>query len=62
MYFSGEKSKNITFHDPDRECIRIKPEVYARAQLNNEQNARFFLDTHLLRVHSLPGYALEDDL
>ncbi|CUM68455.1 uncharacterized protein PRCAT00006180001 [Priceomyces carsonii] len=52
MYFSGEESKEIAFDDPASECIRINPALYTKVQNDNDQNARVFLDTHLLRVHN----------
>ena len=60
MYFSGEKkSEDITFDDPDHKFIGINPELYASVQLDKEQNARLFLGTHLLTIHS---YTPENDL
>ena len=59
MYFSTKRAEDITFDDPDCRCIRINPEVYSEVQLDREQNARVFLDTHLLRLHS---YRPENDL
>ena len=50
MYFSGEDSKNITFNDPDNECIKVYGELYLRVLDDNEQNTRVFLDTHLLGI------------
>ncbi|MDN6749727.1 MAG: DUF3698 domain-containing protein [Staphylococcus equorum] len=50
MYFSGEESKEITYDDPDNQCIRVNAELYSRVQIDNEQNTRVFLDTHLLRI------------
>ena len=59
MYFSGEKGEHITFDDPDNNCVRINPDIYASVQHDNEQNARVFLDTPLLRIR---GLAPEHDL
>ena len=59
MYFSGEKSQDITFDDPVNYCIKVNPDLYSKVQHDNEQNARVFLDTHLLRLRSS---APEDDL
>ena len=53
MYFSGEDSNNITYHDPANKCIRINPSLYARVQDDNEQNIRVFLDTHLLKIRNI---------
>ena len=50
MYFSGIESKDITYDDPERQCMRIKPELYSRVENNCEQNTRVFLDTHLLKI------------
>ena len=50
MYFSGEESKDIIYDDPENQCIRINPALYASVQNNNVQNTRVFLDTHLLRI------------
>lgn len=52
MYFSGEESNVMTYDDPENECIRVNPSLYDRVQNNDEQNARVFLDTHLLRIRS----------
>ncbi|CUM68456.1 uncharacterized protein PRCAT00006181001, partial [Priceomyces carsonii] len=52
MYFSGEESKEIAFDDPASECIRINPALFTKVQNDNDQNARVFLDTHLLRIHN----------
>ncbi|CAG85694.2 DEHA2B16720p [Debaryomyces hansenii CBS767] len=52
MYFSGVDSNAITIDDPSNECIVVNPEVYDGVHNNKEQNARAFLDTHLLRIRS----------
>ncbi|CUM48469.1 uncharacterized protein AC631_01088 [Debaryomyces fabryi] len=52
MYFSGINDKSITFDDPDGRCIRVNRELYTRVEDDNEQNARVFLDTRLLRIRS----------
>ena len=52
MYFSGVDSNAITIDDPSNECIIVNPEVYDGVHNNKEQNARIFLDTHLLRIRS----------
>lgn len=50
MYFSGVDSSAITIDDPSNDCIIINPELYSRVHNNKEENARIFLDTHLLRI------------
>jgi len=52
MYFSGVDSNAITIDDPSNHCIIINPELYGRVHNNKEENARIFLDTHLLRIRS----------
>ena len=52
MYFSGVDSSDITIDDPSNHCIIINPELYGRVHNNKEENARIFLDTHLLRIRS----------
>ena len=59
MYFSGEKGEHLTFDDPDNNCVRINPDIYASVDNDNQRNARVFLDTPLLRIH---GYTPEPDL
>ncbi|CUM66616.1 uncharacterized protein PRCAT00004287001 [Priceomyces carsonii] len=64
MYFSGKESEDITLDDPENDYIRINPELYAKVQLDNEQNARVFLDTYLLRIRDyMPEdmYAVEQE-
>ena len=62
MYFSGERGEHITFDDPDNDCIRINPDIYSSVQHDNEQNARVFLDTPLLRIRGLaPEHELPID-
>ena len=53
MYFSGEKEEDITFDDPADRCIKINPELYANVRFDNQQNARVFLDTPLLKIRGL---------
>ncbi|CUM49787.1 unnamed protein product [Debaryomyces tyrocola] len=53
MYFSGEDSNNITYHDPTNKCMKIDTLLYARVQEDNEQNIRVFLDTHLLKIRNI---------
>ena len=50
MYFSGVDSSAITTDDPIKRRIIINPVLYDRVRNNEEENARFFLDTHLLRI------------
>lgn len=52
MYFSGVDSNAITIDDPSERRIIINPEVYDRVRNNEEENARIFLDTRLLRIRS----------
>ncbi|CUM57513.1 unnamed protein product [Debaryomyces tyrocola] len=52
MYFSGVDSSAITIDDPSKRRIIINPELYDRVRNNEEENARIFLDTHLLRIRS----------
>lgn len=52
MYFSEVDSSVITIDDPSNDCIIINPELYGRVHNNKEQNARIFLDTHLLLIRS----------
>lgn len=52
MYFSGVDSNAITIDDPNNQRVLINPELYGRVRNNKVQNARIFLDTHLLRIRS----------
>jgi hypothetical protein len=52
MYFSGVDSSAITIDDPSKRRIIINTELYDRVRNNEEENARAFLDTHLLRIRS----------
>lgn len=52
MYFSGVDSSAITIDDPSKRRIIINPESYDRVRNNEEENARIFLDTRLLRIRS----------
>ena len=52
MYFSRIDSKDITFDDPVKRCIRVYRDLYTRVEDHNEQNARVFLDTRLLRIRN----------
>lgn len=56
MYFSGVDSKDITFDDPVKRCIRVNRELYTRVEDDYEKLARVFLDTRLIRIYD------DDDL
>lgn len=52
MYFSRIDSKDITFDDPVKRCIRVYRDLYTRVEDDNEQKARVFSDTRLLRIRN----------
>ena len=52
MYFSGVDSTAITIDVPSTRRIIINSGLYDRVRNNEEENARIFLDTRLLKPTS----------